>query len=91
MEKFLLDELQITYKVLRAADTELEGYKNAFRAFETTHPEWKDALNDYLAAARQSDALGEKMQEKYSSILETSLRRFHGKLPLEIQERFLDL
>lgn len=89
-EKFLTDELATVYKVLKAADTHLEGYKNAFTAFELMHPESKELLDAFLDAARQSPALREKMTEKYALILETSFQRCRDGLPLEIREQLRD-
>jgi hypothetical protein len=89
-EKFLVNELATVYRVLKAADTHLEGYKNAFTVFELMHPESKEALNAFLDAATQSQALREAMTEKYSLILETSFRKCRDGLPLEIQERLRD-
>lgn len=89
-EKFLADELAAVYKVLKAADTHLEGYKNAFTLFEMMHPESKEVLSAFLDAAQQSPPLREKMTEKYSLILETSFQKCRDGLRLEIQERLRD-
>ena len=89
-EKFLADELAAVYRVLKAADTHLEGYKHAFTVFELMHPESKEVLGAFLNAATQSEPLREKMTEKYSLILETSFRKCCDGLPLEIQERLRD-
>jgi hypothetical protein len=89
-EKFLTDELATVYKVLKAADTHLEGYRNAFTAFEMIHPESREVLDAFLNAAQQSPVLREKMSEKYALILETSFQRCRDVLPLEIQEQLHD-
>jgi hypothetical protein len=86
-EKFLADELAAVYKVLKAADIHLEGYRNAFTAFELLHPESKEILDAFLNAATQPQTLREAMTEKYSLILETSFRKCRDGLPLEIQEQ----
>jgi hypothetical protein len=86
-EKFLVNELATVYQVLKAADTHLEGYKNAFTVFELMHPESKEILDGFLEAATQHQSLREAMTEKYSLILETSFRKLHDGLPQEAQEQ----
>jgi len=90
-EKFMTEELATVYKVLKAADTHLEGYRNAFTLFELMHPESKEVLDAFLDAATRSQSLREAMTQKYSLILETSFRKCRDGLPLEIQERLRNL
>jgi len=77
--------------VLKGADADLEARKNAVTALEIAYPGLKESLDAYLATARQSPVLREKIDEKYSLILETLLRGFHGKYPAEIRDRIESL
>ncbi len=91
LEKFLLDEFVTVWRLLKEADVEIEARQNSVTALLTAHPELKESLNGYLAAARQSPGLREKMNQKYASILGTSLRKLPDELPQEARERFLSL
>ena len=91
LENFLLEEFATIWRVLKEADIYLEAHKNAITALLTEHPNLREFLDARLASLSQSPALREKMRQKYALILETSLRRFPGELPLEVRERFESL
>jgi hypothetical protein len=62
------------WKVLKAADTELEAYKNAVTdIIQTTNPGLAERLNVRVASERQSAALQSKINQKYVQVLETFL------------------
>jgi hypothetical protein len=69
------------WKVLKAADTELQAYKKAIKdCLETSDLAAAESLNAYVTSYRQSSALQAEMTEKYALILETLLRPLSDEL-----------
>jgi vesicle coat complex subunit len=91
LEESLAIEFATIWRVLKAADTELEVYKNAVAALLTIHPELSEPLNALLVSARQDSALAGKINEKYVPILETLIRRLPDDLPPKVQEHIESL
>lgn len=90
VENFLLGEFATIWRVLKTADIELQAYKNAIEVILLADPTWREALDALLVAARQNDALLEKIEGKYSEILETSLRRLPENLQRKVREQMVD-
>jgi hypothetical protein len=80
LEKSLTDGFIMIWRALKAADTDLEAHKRTISALLAVHPELKESLDAYLAAARQAPALLEKMNQKYASGLGTFLLSFSSLL-----------
>ncbi len=87
---FLLGEFTKIWRVLKAADIELQAYKNAVEVKLLADPTWRESLDACLIAARQNDVLLEKIEGKYSEILETSIRRLPENLQLKVRKQMLD-
>ena len=75
LDQALAEIISEIWKVLKAADLELEAYKNAVAAIGTKNPEMAESLNAYVASQRQLSDLREKIDQKYGLILETLLRK----------------
>jgi len=78
--------------VIRGLDTELKARQNALKLFKQAHPEYADALDDQLAAARLSSELLGMMNSRYAGIQEMSYHLENESLsPVEVQERMTEL
>ncbi|VVB52992.1 Uncharacterised protein [uncultured archaeon] len=91
LEEFLFEEFARAWRLLKEADTEIEARQATFTALLTEHPNLKEFLDARLASARQSPALHEKMNQKYASILGTSIRKLPDDIHQEVRERFESL
>jgi len=74
VEKALVKAFTDIWRVLKAADADLEAHKNATTALLTAHPDLTESLNAYSASARQAPALRELMNQKYARVLDTYLQ-----------------
>jgi hypothetical protein len=69
LEKYLADEFCKIWRVLRAADVELQAYKAALTQVISDDPTKSENLNERITYLRQSPDLQKKTEEKYADIL----------------------
>jgi hypothetical protein len=71
LEKYLTDEFCKLWRILNAADVELQSYKAAVRQVLSGDPAKVDSLNARIVDLRRSPDLRKRTNEKYSGILGT--------------------
>jgi hypothetical protein len=84
LEKFLLMHFSERWVMLRETGFELEVYRQAVEAFKSRSKEDADVLDALLTVTRQSPDLRQKMMERYSLVLGTSL--LTASLPHQVEE-----
>jgi hypothetical protein len=91
LEESLAIEFATVWRVLKAADTELEAYKSAVAALLIQYPKIQEFLDERLVSARQDSVLLENIRQKYELILGTCVQKLPDDLPPKVREQIESL
>jgi hypothetical protein len=81
LEKYLADEFCKLWRVLKAADAELQAYKDALKAILSGDILSAGDLESYLTRQRESPDLQKKIREKYGPVLRHILSGLPERAP----------